>query len=41
VTWKPGAERSLIRSFEALEQARKAGDVTLKRTTMIVNCPFV
>jgi hypothetical protein len=41
VTWKPGAERSLIRSFEALEQARKAGDVTLKRTTMIVNCPLV
>jgi len=41
VTWKPGAERSLIRSFETLEQARKAGDVTLKRTTMIVNCPFV
>jgi hypothetical protein len=41
VTWKAGAERSLLRSFEQLQQARKAGDVTLKRTTMVVNCPFV
>lgn len=41
VTWKPGAERRLIRSFETLQQARRAGAVTLKRTSMIVNCPFV
>jgi hypothetical protein len=41
VTWTAGAEPRLVRSFEALEQARKAGDVTVKRTTMIVNCPFV
>jgi hypothetical protein len=41
VSWRPGVERSLVRSFEGLEQARTAGDVTLKRTTMIVNCPFV
>jgi hypothetical protein len=41
VTWTAGAERSLVRSFEQLQQARKAGDVTLKRTTMVVNCPFV
>jgi hypothetical protein len=41
VTWKAGAQRSLVRSFERLQQARKAGDVTLKRTTMVVNCPFV
>ena len=41
VTWKAGAERRLLRSFEQLQQARKAGDVTLKRTTMVVNCPFV
>jgi hypothetical protein len=41
VTWKAGAQRSLIRSFERLQQARQAGDVTLKRTTMVVNCPFV
>jgi hypothetical protein len=41
VTWNAGAERRLLRSFEQLQQARKAGDVTLKRTTMVVNCPFV
>jgi hypothetical protein len=41
VTWKAGAQRSLLRSFEQLQQARKAGDLTLKRTTMVVNCPFV
>jgi hypothetical protein len=41
VTWKTGAQRSLVRSFEELQKARKAGDVTLKRTSMVVNCPFV
>jgi hypothetical protein len=41
VTWRPGAERRLVRSFEQLQQARKAGAVTLKRTPMVVNCPFV
>lgn len=41
VTWKAGAQRSLVRSFEQLQQARKAGDVTLERTAMVVNCPFV
>ncbi len=41
VTWKAGAERKLVRSFEQLQQARKAGDVTLKKTSMVVNCPFV
>jgi hypothetical protein len=41
VTWKTGAQRSLVRSFEQLQQAQKAGEVTVKRTSMIVNCPFV
>jgi hypothetical protein len=41
VTWRSGAERRLVRSFEELQKARSAGDVTLKRTPMIVNCPFV
>jgi hypothetical protein len=41
VTWKAGAERKLVRSFEQLQQARKAGEVTLKKTSMVVNCPFV
>jgi hypothetical protein len=41
VTWKAGAQRILLRSFEQLQQARKAGDLTVKRTSMVVNCPFV
>jgi hypothetical protein len=41
VTWKTGANRSLVRSFEQLQQARTAGAVTIKRTTTVVNCPFV
>jgi hypothetical protein len=41
VTWKAGAERRLVRSFEQLQQARQAGDVTLVRTPVVVNCPFV
>jgi hypothetical protein len=41
VTWKAGAERRHVRSFERLQQARKAGAVTIRRTSMVVNCPFV
>jgi hypothetical protein len=41
VTWKPGATRTLVRSFEQLQAARKAGAVTLKKLPMVVNCPFV
>jgi hypothetical protein len=41
VTWKAGAQRSLIRSFERLQQARKEGAVTITRTSIVVNCPFV
>jgi hypothetical protein len=41
VTWKEGASRTLIRSFGQLQQARKAGAVTLKKLPMVVNCPFV
>lgn len=41
VTWKAGAQPTLVRSFEQLQQARKAGELTLKRTSTVVNCPFV
>jgi len=41
VTWKTGAQRNLVSSFEELQKARKAGDVRLKRTSMVVNCPFI
>jgi hypothetical protein len=40
VTWKAGAERRLIRSFEQLQQAREASDLTLKPTN-VFNCPSV
>lgn len=40
-TWKAGAQPRLVRSFEQLQQARKAGDLTLERTSTVVNCPFV
>src|SRR5918995_909369 len=33
VTWTSGAEPRLVRSFEQLQQARKAGDVTLEKTS--------
>ena len=41
VTWKAGAEPTIVRSFEQLQRARQAGHVTLKKTPMVVNCPFV
>jgi hypothetical protein len=41
VTWKEGGQRSLVRSFEQLQQVRRAGAVTLKKLPMVVNCPFV
>jgi len=41
VTWKAGTNRTLVRSFEQLQAARKAGMVTLKKLPMVVNCPFV
>jgi hypothetical protein len=41
VTWKAGAERTLVRSFEQLQAARRSGKVTLEKLPMVVNCPFV
>jgi hypothetical protein len=41
VTWRAGAQRTLVRSFEQLQAARKAGKVTLQKLPMVVNCPFV
>jgi hypothetical protein len=41
VTWAAAPERRLVRSFEQLQQARRAGELSFKRTSMVVNCPFV
>lgn len=41
VTWKPDANKRLLTSFTAIEKARAAGEVTLQKTTLVVNCPLV
>ena len=40
-TWRDGAERRVLRSFAELREAIDAGDVTLKKTSTVVNCPLV
>lgn len=40
-TWKDGAEKRLITSYEALLAAQKAGEITLESTPDVVNCPFL
>jgi hypothetical protein len=41
VTWKSGAQKRLLTSFAAIQQAKAAGEVTLARTPLVVNCPIV
>jgi hypothetical protein len=41
VTWKPGASKRLLTSFAAIEKAKAAGQVTLAKTSLVVNCPIV
>ena len=41
VTWKAGATKRLLTSFAAIQQAKAAGQVTLARTSLVVNCPIV
>lgn len=41
VTWKGGASRRVLRSFAELKEAIDAGDVTLGKTSTVVNCPLV
>jgi len=41
VTWKPSATPRLLTSYAAIEQAEAAGQVTLTKTTLVVNCPLV
>ncbi len=41
VTWKPGANKRLLKSFAQIDAARKAGEVTLQKTSLVVNCPVV
>ena len=41
VTWKPGAARRVLTSFARIRQAKAAGEVTIARTSLVVNCPLV
>ena len=41
VTWKAGAHKRLLTSFAAIEKAKAAGEVTIAKTSLVVNCPIV
>jgi hypothetical protein len=41
VTWKSSATPRLLRSAADVQAAEKAGDVTVKRTSTVVNCPVL
>jgi hypothetical protein len=41
VTWKPGAHRTLLKSAAQVKKAQAAGELTVKKTPLVVNCPVV
>jgi hypothetical protein len=41
VTWKPSASKRLLTSLAAIRRAQSAGEVTLAKTSLVVNCPLV
>ena len=41
VTWKDGATARVLRSAAAVKAAEKAGEVSLQKTNLVVNCPVV
>ena len=41
VTWKPGVRPRLLTSYAAIEKAERADQLTLTKTTLVVNCPLV
>jgi hypothetical protein len=41
VTWKAGARKRLLTSFAAIQKAKAAGEVTVAKTSLVVNCPVV
>ena len=41
VTWKTGAQKRLLTSFAAIQKAKAAGEVTIAKTALVVNCPVV
>ena len=41
VTWKPGATRQVLKSADAVNKAVAAGEVTIVKTTTVLNCPVL
>jgi len=41
VQWKPGAQKTLLRSAADVQRAKAKGFLTTKQTTLVVNCPVV
>ena len=41
VNWKAGAHKTLLTSARQVQQAAKAGLLTIAKTTLVVNCPVV
>jgi hypothetical protein len=41
VTWRAGANRHLLTSSAAIRKAAASGQVTLAKTSLVVNCPIV
>lgn len=40
-TWQDGATPRLLKSHRALTKAVRAGEITLRKTSLVVNCPLV
>jgi hypothetical protein len=41
VTWKSGAQKRFLKSLAQIKTAQANGQVTLKKTSLVVNCPLV
>ena len=40
-TWKPGAHKRLLTAFAGVKRAKAAGELTLKKSSLVVDCPLV
>jgi hypothetical protein len=40
-TWKAGAHKRLLTSYAAVQRAKAAGQLALRKTSLVVNCPLV
>jgi hypothetical protein len=41
VTWTAGAQKRLLTSLAQIKTAQANGQLTLKKTSLVVNCPLV